>query len=147
MSKYKNSLILDIANQIENVSVSPVGLLTVGPGPGQILVPSSISQSMIEGQLSGTIPNGTYMVTTSARYSFRITGIYGLKSTSGSGNLTITINGENVIGLVDMPVSVVPHDVLATGNNTVEKGDSLALVVSDIADLNDLFSTLDIVRL
>lgn len=111
------------------------------------IIGGSGSQAMMEGGLSGASSDGTYVLTTSARYAFKINSIQGLKSTSGTCSFKVQINGVDVTSITGLSVTSTPQNVTATGANTVAIGDTITFIVSSASSLNDLFFTLDTTRI
>lgn len=86
----------------------------------------------------------TYDALSYATTSGVITGVYGLKTSSGTLTLAIKINGTNVTSLSGLSVSSTPQNVASTGANTFAIGDRITFTVSGSSSPTDLTGTIAI---
>lgn len=80
--------------------------------------------------LTSAVPQTIYAVP-SARYAFRVDGLYNLKCDGGNTmNVTLAINGVPVTGLNNVTANSTRQDLVATGANTVNVNDEVTIILS-----------------
>jgi len=88
----------------------------------------------------------TYAAISYATFAGVITGVYGLKTSSGTLTLAIKINGTNVTSLSALSVTSTPQNVAATGAYTFAIGDRITFVVSASSTPTDLEGSIAITQ-
>lgn len=77
-----------------------------------------------------TPADGTIVLVSSSRIAFTITGLYNLKTSSGTVTASVKINGTDVTGLAALSITSATQSPTATALNTVAIGDRVTLVLS-----------------
>lgn len=98
----------------------------------------------ISGQIEAPL-NKTYVLDLSSVQTRTIQSL-SVKTTSGSCDASIKINGNNITGLSSVSVSSSLNSYTATALNTLVPGDSITLVISNAVAPLDLVFTLKYLR-
>lgn len=124
----------------DNITINNEGKDVVISAPG--------ADSSLMGTLFIKTPtNETIILVASAVYPFTINGIDKLSTSSGTVKVTLQINGVNVTGLAGISANSITQDVLATGNNDVNIGDELTVILSDNSASSRLRFTMGMARI
>lgn len=93
-----------------------------------------------------TPANGTFTLAAKMTYAGTIDSLKGLKTSAGTGSVTIKINGTNVTGLATLSVTSTTQDATASAANTFVAGDRITLTIASVASAADLEFTLGYTR-
>lgn len=96
--------------------------------------------------MEGTIAAGTRVMFTATSHGW-ITGLRNLKTTSGSTDVTIKINGTAVTGLIAVTANTTASNPDATAANTYAPGDEITLTTTAGSTPQGLSFTIDCVRM
>lgn len=117
--------------------------VTIGTGAWHMLAETPDRRGAIAGLLSGAVSDGTYTLVGYAPRAMTITGL-NHKSSAGTADLTVEINGTPVTGLTAVGVTSSRDNDTATAANVVAAGDLIELIVASAAGLTDLDFTLKV---
>lgn len=126
-------------------SLSVSGPLTLTDSAGTITITGTANPSghISQGNFSMNTPaDGTFILVSSARYSFTINQLFNLVVSAGTPTISIKINGTSVTGLNTLGVTTTPQNPTATALNTVNVGDRVTIVVTGSAGASNLEFTM-----
>lgn len=95
-------------------------------------------------KFDGTVPEYTFPIVGYALAAQVVQLIAGLKTTAGTCNVTVAIDGVPVTGLTAVQATTTPAGATATGANSVAVGQAVTVAVTDIAGATGLELTIGI---